>query len=112
MYFVLALRHIALHIAVYPANLQHRVSCTNFVGMKRNILILILLLAGHCLVRAQQVVSGTVTDGIFGLGLTESFASGRKSEGRTTPYYNSLDASVTCLASKHVIVYTSLSNLL
>ena len=50
--------------------------------------------------------------GIFGLGLTESFASGRKSEGRTTPYYNSLDASVTCLASKHVIVYTSLSNLL
>lgn len=50
--------------------------------------------------------------GIFGLGLTESFVSGRKSEGRTTPYYNSLDASVTCLASKHVIVYTSLSNLL
>jgi hypothetical protein len=50
--------------------------------------------------------------GIFGLGLTESFASGRKSEGRTTPYYNSLDASITCLASKHVIVYTSLSNLL
>lgn len=50
--------------------------------------------------------------GIFGLGLTESFASGRKSEGRTTPYYNSLDASITCLTSKHVIVYTSLSNLL
>ena len=50
--------------------------------------------------------------GIFGFGLTESFASGRKSEGRTTPYYNSLDASITCLASKHVIVYTSLSNLL
>ena len=49
--------------------------------------------------------------GIFSVGLTELFASGRKSEGRTTPYYNSLDASVTCLASKRVIVYASLSNL-
>lgn len=49
---------------------------------------------------------------ILSLGLTESFASGRKSEGRTTPYYNSLDASVTYLASKRVIVYASLSNLL
>ena len=49
---------------------------------------------------------------ILSLGLTESFASGRKSEGRTTPYYNSLDASVTWLASKRVIVYASLSNLL
>lgn len=48
---------------------------------------------------------------IFNFALTESFASGRKSEGRTTPYYNSLDASVTCLASKRVIVYASLSNL-
>lgn len=50
--------------------------------------------------------------GIFSFGLTESFASGRKSEGRTTPCYNSLDASVTCLVSKRVIVYSSLSNLL
>ena len=49
---------------------------------------------------------------IFNFALTESFASGRKSEGRTTPYYNSLDASVTCLASKRVIIYASLSNLL
>ena len=49
---------------------------------------------------------------IFNFALTESFASGRKSEGRTTPYYNSLDASVTYLASKRVIVYASLSNLL
>lgn len=48
----------------------------------------------------------------MGFGLTESYASGRKSEGRTTPYYNSLDASITCLASKRIIVYTSLSNLL
>ena len=49
---------------------------------------------------------------IFNFALTESFASGRKSEGRTTPCYNSLDASVTCLASKRVIIYASLSNLL
>ena len=49
---------------------------------------------------------------IWSFGLTEAYASGRKSEGRTTPYYNSLDASVTCLVSKRVIVYTSLSNLL
>lgn len=49
---------------------------------------------------------------IFNFALTESFASGRKSEGRTTPYYNSLDASVTYLASKRVIIYASLSNLL
>ncbi len=49
---------------------------------------------------------------IWSFGLTESYASGRKSEGRTTPYYNSLDASITCLASKRIIVYTSLSNLL
>ena len=49
---------------------------------------------------------------IFNFALTESFASGRKSEGRTTPCYNSLDASVTYLASKRVIIYASLSNLL
>ena len=50
--------------------------------------------------------------GVFSFGLTESFASGRKSEGKTTPCYNSLDASITCLVSKRVIVYSSLSNLL
>ena len=49
---------------------------------------------------------------IFNFALTESFASGRKSEGRTTPCYNSLDASVTYLASKRIIIYASLSNLL
>lgn len=31
--------------------------------MKRNTLILLLLLSGHCLGYAQQMVSGTVTDG-------------------------------------------------
>jgi hypothetical protein len=50
--------------------------------------------------------------GTWSIGLTDSYASGRKSEGRTTPAYNSLDASITFLASKRVIVYTSLSNLL
>jgi hypothetical protein len=49
---------------------------------------------------------------VWGFGLTDSYASGRRSEGRTTPYFNSLDASVTWLASKRVIVYSSLSNLL
>ncbi len=48
----------------------------------------------------------------WSFGLTESYASGRRSEGRTTPYYNSLDASVTCLVSRRVIVYASLANLL
>ena len=50
--------------------------------------------------------------GVWSFGLTDSYASGRKSEGHTTPYFNSLDASVTWLASKRVIVYSSLSNLL
>lgn len=50
--------------------------------------------------------------GVWSFGLTDSYASGRRSEGRTTPYFNSLDASVTWLASKRVIVYSSLSNLL
>ena len=45
-------------------------------------------------------------------GLTESYASSRLVRGRNTPYYNSLDASVTCLASKRIIIYSSLSNLL
>ena len=46
------------------------------------------------------------------LGLTESYASSRLVRGRTTPYYNSLDAVVTWLPSKRVIVYSALSNLL
>ena len=50
--------------------------------------------------------------GVWSFGLADSYASGRRSEGRTTSYYNSLDASVTWLASKRVIVYSSLSNLL
>lgn len=50
--------------------------------------------------------------GKLSFGITESFASGRHFAQGTTPYYNSVDASVTWLASKKVIVYTSLSNLL
>ena len=46
------------------------------------------------------------------LGLTESYASSRLVRGRTTPYYNSLDAVVTWLPSKRVIIYSALSNLL
>lgn len=44
--------------------------------------------------------------------LTESFASHRHVDGRDTPNYNSLDAAVTWLASKKVIVYGSVTNLL
>lgn len=50
--------------------------------------------------------------GVWCFGLTDSYASGRRSEGSTTPYFNSLDASITWLASKRVIAYSSLSNLL
>ena len=50
--------------------------------------------------------------GKMSFGITESFASGRRFAQSTTPYYNSVDACVTWLASKKVIVYTSLSNLL
>ncbi|MGI6233339.1 MAG: TonB-dependent receptor [Prevotella sp.] len=49
---------------------------------------------------------------IWNFALTDSYASGRNVQGRKTPFYNSLDASITCLVSKRVIVYTSLSNLL
>ena len=63
MHFVSALRRIAHYLAVCPTNLQRCVSCANFAGMKRNILILLLLLSGHCLGYAQQLISGTVTDG-------------------------------------------------
>jgi hypothetical protein len=46
-------------------------------------------------------------------GITESYSSGRTfSDGRKTPYYNSLDASISWLPSERVIVYTSLSNIL
>ena len=44
--------------------------------MKRNILILILLLAGNGLVRAQQVVSGTVTDGRHPIAGANVFVKG------------------------------------
>ena len=49
---------------------------------------------------------------IWSFGLVESCGSGRHREGRPTPPFNSLDANVTCLVSKRVIVYSSLSNLL
>lgn len=45
-------------------------------------------------------------------GITESYASPRLVRGRNTPYYNSLDAAITWLPSKRVIVYSALSNLL
>ena len=46
------------------------------------------------------------------IGLTESYASGRKYPVGTTPHYNSVDANLTWLVSPKVIVYTSLSNIL
>lgn len=46
------------------------------------------------------------------MSLADSYCSGRLSEGRKTPYYNSLDASLTWLAHKKVIVYASCNNLL
>ena len=46
------------------------------------------------------------------IGLTESYASGRKYPVGTTPHYNSLDANLTWLVSPKVIVYTSLNNIL
>ena len=46
------------------------------------------------------------------VGLSESFASGRRFAAGTTPCYNSLDMNVTYLLSPKVIVYTSLNNLL
>ena len=46
------------------------------------------------------------------IGLTESYASGRKYLAGTTPHYNSVDANLTWLVSPKVIVYTSLNNIL
>ena len=46
------------------------------------------------------------------IGLTESYASGRKYPVGTTPPYNSVDANLTWLVSPKVIVYTSLNNIL
>ena len=46
------------------------------------------------------------------IGLTESYASGRKYPIGTTPHYNSVDANLTWLVSPKVIVYTSLNNIL
>lgn len=46
------------------------------------------------------------------VSLADAYCSGRLSEGRKTPFYNSLDASLTWLAHKKVIVYASCNNLL
>ena len=46
------------------------------------------------------------------IGLSESYASGRKYPVGTTPHYNSLDANLTWLVSPKVIVYASLNNIL
>lgn len=45
------------------------------------------------------------------IGLTESYASGRKYPVGTTPHYNSVDANLTWLVSPKIIVYTSLNNI-
>lgn len=44
--------------------------------MKRNMLILLLLLSGHCLGYAQQLVSGTVTDGHHPIAGANVFVKG------------------------------------
>ena len=46
------------------------------------------------------------------IGLSESYASGRKYPIGTTPHYNSVDANITWLVSPKVIVYASLNNIL
>ena len=46
------------------------------------------------------------------IGLSESYASGRKYSVGTTPHYNSVDANLTWLVSPKVIVYASLNNIL
>ena len=46
------------------------------------------------------------------IGLSESYASGRKFPAGTTPHYNSMDANLTWLVSPKVIVYSSISNIL
>lgn len=45
------------------------------------------------------------------IGLSESYASGRKYPISTTPHYNSVDANITWLVSPKIIVYTSLNNI-
>lgn len=46
------------------------------------------------------------------IGLSESYASGRKYPVGTTPHYNSVDANLTWLVSPKVIVYALLNNIL
>ena len=46
------------------------------------------------------------------VGLSESYASGRRFLVGTTPCYNSVDMNITYLLSPKVIVYTSLNNIL
>lgn len=50
--------------------------------------------------------------GRFIIGLAESYASGRVYPAGTTPYYNSLDANITCLPGPKLIIYASLNNIL
>ena len=45
------------------------------------------------------------------IGLSESYASGRKYPIGTTPHYHSVDANITWLVSPKIIVYTSLNNI-
>ena len=45
------------------------------------------------------------------IGLSESYASGRKYPIGTTPHYNSVDANITWLVSPKIIVYASLNNI-
>jgi hypothetical protein len=46
------------------------------------------------------------------IGISDSYASGRKYTIGTTPHYNSLDANITYLLHPKVIIYTSLNNIL
>ena len=46
------------------------------------------------------------------IGLSESYASGRRFPTVTTPPYNSVDVNLTYLLSPKIIVYTSLNNIL
>ena len=45
------------------------------------------------------------------IGLSESYASGRKYPIGITPHYNSVDANITWLVSPKIIVYASLNNI-
>ena len=49
--------------------------------------------------------------GKFVIGLADAYASGRHFTNGTTPYYNSVDANFTYLASPKVIIYSSLNNI-